>query len=322
VITYALDELRDLVNGLPTPVEDRSPIVRYLCSLIAELAYYHVPQWEIDGRKRAKLIPCEAYQAIVARGVATTPGEVLRKLDLGATFVVEDRGVIAVGLATRRLLFIGFRGTQFLFDWKINLRCRLAPVSTRVVARAPFLIGTASGRFHQAFAEESMRISSRILDAIRDSNLGPIDHVFMTGHSLGGAVAAISEAFIRIAPTSTCLLAAPRYADLSAYATNPDGPATQVRRPGDIVPRVPPKSFGYVDHPYEFATTGRPYFDPKEYSSLPGEVLRWSRFLAGRFEAHSVEAYRRELGATAHAQGAQLALAPIEPLTLRGTVEA
>jgi len=291
--------------------------VRYLCSLISELAYYHVPQWEIDGKKRAKLIPCEAYQQIVARGVPTTPGEVLRKLDFGATFVVEDRGVIAVGLATNRLLFIGFRGTQFLFDWKINLRCRLAPFNPRVLGRPPFLIGTASGRVHRAFAEEAMRISTRIIDAIRDTNLGDIDHVFMTGHSLGGAVAAISESFIRIASTSTCLLAAPRYADFSAYATNPDGPPTQIRRPGDIVPTVPPKSFGYIDHPYEFTTAGKPYLDPKEYSSLPGALLRWSRFLAGGFEAHSVEAYRRELGATAHAQGAHLPFAAIEPLALQ-----
>lgn len=28
------------------------------------------------------------------------------------------------------LLFIGFRGTRFLFDWKTNLRCRLVPASS------------------------------------------------------------------------------------------------------------------------------------------------------------------------------------------------
>jgi len=78
--------------------------------LVSELAYYHVPRWEIDRKKRAKLIPCEAYQRIVAGGAPTTVETIFAQLDLGGDgFVVEERGAIAVGLVLNRLLFIGFR---------------------------------------------------------------------------------------------------------------------------------------------------------------------------------------------------------------------
>lgn len=313
---YAIYEVHRLVSGLPSPIDDRAPVVRYLCALFAELAYYHIPQREIDGKKRAKLVPCEAYQALVARGRPTNLNTLFQQLDLPRGFAVADRGVVAVGLVLNRLLFVGFRGTQFLFDWRVNLRSKLVPVSARFRTRPPFVFSTVSGRLHSGFAEEATRISTRILDAIRDSNLDDVDHVFLTGHSLGGAVAAISENFVKIAPTSVCILGAPRYSDLSAYVSLPDGPPTQVRRPGDVVPTVPPKILGYADHPYEFATTGASYVDPAPYSSSLGDFVRWARFLCGRFEPHNMEAYRNEVGAAAGAQGAKAPLAPVEKLTM------
>lgn len=313
---YAIHEVHSLLGALPTPLDHRSPVVRYVCALFAELAYYHIPQWEIDDKKRAKLVPCDAYQALVARGVPTNIGTLLQQLDLPRGFVVADRGAIAVGVVLNRLLFVGVRGTQFLFDWNINMRSRLVPVNARFRIRPPFIFSTTSGRLHSGFGEESVRISTRILDAIRDSSLGDIDHVFLTGHSLGGAVAAIAENFVKVAPTSVCIFGAPRYSDLSAYISLPDGPPAQVRRPGDVVPTVPPKAFGYADHPYEFGTGGTPYIDPAPYASTFGGLLRWAQFLAGRFEPHSMEIYRHELGATAGASGASSPLAPVERLTL------
>lgn len=313
---YAIHEVHSLVSGLRFPIDDRTPVVRYLCALFAELAYYHIPQWEIDGKKRAKLVPCEAYQALVARGRSTNLNTLFQQLDLPRGFAVADRGVVAVGLVLNRLLFVGFRGTQFLFDWRVNLRSRLVPVSAGFRMRPPFVFSTVSGGLHSGFAEEATRISMRVLDAIHDSSLGDIDRVFLTGHSLGGAVAAISENFVKVAPTSVCVFGAPRYSDLSAYVSSPDGPPTQIRRPGDVVPTVPPRILGYTDHPYEFSTSGAPYIDPAPYASSLGDFVRWTQFLWGRFEPHNMETYRNEVGATAGAQGAMASLAPVEKLTM------
>lgn len=311
---YAIYEAQRLVGGLPSPIDDRCPTVRYLCALFSELAYYHIAQWELDDKKRAKLIPCEAYRALVAGTGGSSTGVAIdfSSLDFPRGFVVADRGGVAVGIVLNRLLFIGFRGTQFLFDWKVNLRSKLVPVNAGVHLRPSLIFNTVCGRLHSGFSEEAARISARVLDAIRDANFGDIDHVFLTGHSLGGAVAAISENFIKVAPTSVCILGAPRYSDLSAYISLPHGPPAQVRREGDVVPTVPPRAFGYVDHPYEFTTSGTEYVDPAPYYSKFGGLIRWIQFLAGRFEPHDMETYRNELGSTAGAQGAMAPLAPVE----------
>lgn len=319
---YAIYEVHSLVGSLPSPIDDRSPTVRYLCALFAELAYYHIPQWEIDDKKRAKLIPCEAYRALVAGGRPTNLTHVFQQLELPRGFAVADRGVVAVGLVLNRLLFVGFRGTQFLFDWRVNLRSKLVPVNARFRLRPPFVFSTVSGRLHSGFAEEALRISSRVLDAIRDSNLGAIDHVFLAGHSLGGAVAAICENFVRVASNSVCIFGTPRYCDLAAYMTLPGAPPAQVRRPGDVVPTVPPKSFGYADHPYEFGTDGLQFIDRVGHPSLISDIVRWGRFLANKFEPHNMEAYRHELGKTASASAATSPLAPVEKLALSNVVAA
>jgi hypothetical protein len=308
--------MRSLVNGLSDPIDDRKPTARYVCALVSELAYYYVPQWEVDRQKRAKLIPCDTYQMIVAGGAPTNLVDVFTRLELGGAFVVEGRGSIAVGVALNRLLFVGFRGTQFLFDWRVNLRSRLVPMGAPPTLRGPFP-QDSYGRLHSGFGEEAMRISSRVIDAVRDSGLGPIDHVFLSGHSLGGAVAAIADNFIRIARSSVCIFGAPRYSDLSAYRALPFGPPTHIRRPGDIMPTVPPRSLGYADHPYESTTAGSTYIDPTPYGTALGGFLRWAQFLASGFRPHSIEEYRRELGSTAHATGARLPLTPLEGLTKR-----
>ncbi|MBU2713809.1 lipase family protein [Zooshikella harenae] len=303
---YAIYEVNKLVKSLSSPSVDKSSIVRYLCALFAELAYYHIPQWEIDGNKRAKLIPCETYQTLVMHGQSIDLNTRFLELDLPKGFAVANRGVVAVGLVLNRLSFIGFRGTQFLFDWRVNLCSKLVPIDAS---------STVSSRFHSGFAKEAARISELILDAIRALNLGDVNHIYLTGHSLGGAVAAISKNFLKIGSTSVCILGTPRYANSSVYKSISFGQLTHVRRSGDIVPTVPPKFFGYADHPNELRTNGKKYTDPSLYSSSFGGFVRWVQFLLGRFQPHKIEAYRNELGGTAGAQGAKAPLVPVKKLT-------
>lgn len=311
---FAIYEVHSLLRRLPSPIDSRDPTVRYLCALFSELAYYHIPEWEIDHRERAKLIPCDAYKMLVAEGRSTNLEAILQQLELPRGFIVVDRGAVAVGIVINKILFIGFRGTQFLFDWKINFRSRLVSVNSSSLSFPQLILCTVYGKLHSGFGEEAVRISSKILHAISDSKLGDIDQVFLTGHSLGGAVAAISKIFLKIAPTSVCIFGAPRYCDLSMYSSFINNPPSQIRRPGDVVPTIPPKIFGYADHPFEFGTNGAQYIDPTPYSSISGNFLRWARFLIGRFEPHSIEIYRKELGVPAASEGASLPLMPAEKL--------
>ena len=296
---YAILEVRELLRRASPIEEARDPVVRYLCALFAELAYHHVPQWEIDGdRRRAELIPCRAYQTLVARGVGTDVQTILQQSEVGRSFVAEDRGVIAVGPQIDDLLFIGFRGTRFLFDWRINLRSRLVPIDGRF---HPYRLG---GRLHSGFSEEALRISTKIADIIADRHLSDdVRGVFLSGHSLGGAVAAIAGHSLHIAPTSVCIFGAPRYGDMGSYGAS-GSPPTHVRRVGDVIPTVPPKWLGYVDHPYEFKTSGQPYVDSRARPLLLSDSWHWATFLGNRFRPHHIESYRAELGTAANASAA------------------
>ncbi|MGW8429461.1 hypothetical protein ACWGJQ_29230, partial [Peribacillus simplex] len=64
----ALSEVSALLSRLQGQVRVEDPVVRYLGALFAELAYYHVPEAELDDSKRALLIPCESYQDLVQSG--------------------------------------------------------------------------------------------------------------------------------------------------------------------------------------------------------------------------------------------------------------
>jgi Lipase (class 3) len=322
MLQYAFDEVSSLVNSLSTPIDVTNPVISYLCAVFAESAYYHIPQWEIDDTKRAKLIPCDAYRSIVASGNATDLKNYFQEKDFNAYFTVEDRGVVAVGVVFNNLLFVGFRGTQFLFDWRINFRSRLTSPSNS------FYWGH---RYHSGFAEEALRITLRVFDAIEGLNLGQFEHVFLSGHSLGGAVAAISGNLfdsenlfchsrnLRFGRVSVRILGSPRYANLTVATSHRSYPPIQFRRAGDIVATIPPKLLGYADHLFEFDTNGKPYIDHALYSLPLGGFFRWAQFFLRCFKPHMIEIYRSELGGTADTKGAKLKLAPIEKLT-RATV--
>ena len=313
---YAIHEIYDLLSKGTWNKSDREqvspePLPSYVCSLFSELAYYHIPQWEIDDRKRVKLIPCRAYQTLAAAGRRTRAPNIDSR-----RFVIEDRGTIVLGNLLNRNLFIAYRGTQFLFDWKVNSRARLVPLPARGWHEE-----WGCGQVHSGFLEEAIRVSARILYEIRDYDF---EHVFLTGHSLGGAVAALSETFLRRrlgSDASIYIFGAPKYCDISEYAARLFGHIpTQFRRSGDLVPTVPPVS-GYADHPYEFGTDCAPYIDSNLYPEALKEVLAfnafrsWGKFWASQFERHSIEGYRTDLGIRLGAVGAKLPLAPVEKLT-------
>lgn len=312
---YAIDELRQLLTRVAAPYKASNPILQYLCALVAELSYYHIPQQEIDRRHRAQLIPCEVYRMLFARGIATNLLQYLQTLEYLRVFAVADRGAVAVGICYQKLLFVGFRGTRFLYDWKVNLSAGASFVRLHPrLHRSLFCDYPRYGYFHSGFAEEAFRISIKVSDKIKTCCGADIEHVFLCGHSLGGAVAAIADHYLDVAQSTVCIYGAPRYAGLAAYQSQLENLPLQVRRPGDIVPTVPPKAFGYIDHPWEIGTDGKDYIDPFPYSWLFGDMVRWAGFFLRRFTPHSIEAYRKALGNAAGASAYKDDLAPYDRL--------
>lgn len=320
---YAFNEVHALIRALNipqnNPININAPELRYLAALFAEIAYYMVPEWEVDKHKRAKLyrVPSEGYQMLVDQGIRGSDNVVEAFIDaeLPKPFIASSAGIVAVGVVIKGIMFVGFRGTALLFDWKVNLRAELVRVDSgpRIAEHHwfdhyYFEEKTISGGLHSGFAEEAVRITKRIFDAIPEADRSSIEHVVLAGHSLGGAVAAVSKLLITQWPATACIFGAPRYADAGFYLNGFDNYPIQIRRPGDLVPTVPPRSYGFCDHPNQFATTGEEYIDTSLNSWLVSDLCNWIRFLSTNTAAHSMEGYRMEIG---EAIGSQFADKPL-----------
>lgn len=225
-------------------------------------------------------------------------------------FIVEDHRAIVVGVRVGDILWVGFRGTTFLYDWAINARVELIAVASGFFRHGPFWVPFGVGRTHRGFTEESLRISLKLWRAIHDRGLDGIECLVFAGHSLGGAVAAIARAQGMRLPEMTCVFGTPRYGDAMAHSLSPVRPVIHLRRRGDIVPTLPPRAFGYADPPLAFWTDGPECTDVGSSSTLR-DFWRLGQFLSQRFSPHDMAEYRGELGASA---GATASFEPLLPV--------
>jgi len=313
-MNHAFSEFYPLLSKLQNPISAQDTIVQYLCALVSELTYYHVPQIEIDQHKRAKIIPCEAYRNFVnSRTPSDVQEDYMQNLDFPNSFVIANPGVIAVGLFARNYLFVGFRGTAILYDWKINIRSSLVQVNSCSHNRryvAPFF-----GSVHSGFFDETKLIVPKIHYEMNQQNRQKAIHIFFTGHSLGGAVAALAESCLRGSNTSACIFGTPRYCDRTVYCSSFRNLPMHVERFGDIVPSVPPKWMGYADHPYQYDTSCTPVRMSIQSTRWRHYLWRLALFLGKRLKPHSMEGYRQELGRTAKAKNFDAQLVPHPKVT-------
>jgi hypothetical protein len=295
-MAYAIDDLHRILGPALQAAQTDQKLI-YASALLAELAYYHVPEWEVDAaRRRALLLPvgvpslARFLRRVRGTHVKAILGE--RKGERAEIFVVETRDIIAVGMTVGTTLCVAMRGTIFLsdYDWWVNLRARL----TRSYSRH------LRGSYHRGFLTESVRVCRLIMDEINKLRT-PVDRLHLCGHSLGGAVAAISERLLAgaCAPqrSSSVVFGAPRYCAADAHlGTRRWNQPVHIRRPRDLVPTVPPHALGYADPLDERTTDGRLYTAPPPARWRTLFVLPWVWFIGTVAAPHSMTRYRRETG--------------------------
>ena len=148
-----------------------------------------------------------------------------------------------------------------------------------------------------------------LIEKIENSNNNELNRIFLCGHSLGGAVAAISQNILNIlnVEITTTVFGAPRYCNSEFLLPSLKNLPTQFRNYGDIVPFTPPRKMGYVDHPREYDTNGylfQPVINQGAIGAVKGAwdgMKRGGSFFLNKCEPHNMENYRKNLGSLSDA---------------------
>lgn len=225
----------------------------YVAAAFAAIAYEEVPQFELKKSKRAKLIPCDRYQAHVSRWETEQRRATVKDLDTNLQIEVIVRGRVLITISRlRKVIFVSFRGTTLSFsDFKADLDVR------KVRYQAAF---GESARLHRGFFDAVLECFDEVVERLRSMNNDPHVPVYVTGHSLGGAMAAIFHARLdendfhpfrhrrrhRISPAVSCYtFGMPRYGDTSAKSALPQPYHTFNEL--DAIPTLPPRILGFAD---------------------------------------------------------------------------
>lgn len=266
----------------------------YIASVFSLAAYQHIPAFEMAHAERAKLIPCEAYQAIFDnQSFAAAQGFWQTQDTVDIVFVVREH-VVAALVKIQAALFIALRGTQSFYDVSADLDLR----RVHFPADRDALI-----RLHRGFFEAVASCLPEVL-ARAGERLDEDTPLYITGHSLGAAMAAImnaqllagmagrSRASMRhpsawLLPTACYAFGMPRYGN--RYAMSQLAFPFHVYHERDIVPVILPHLLGYADSPDEYCLSAagkllRPH-------TKGGGLLRLRR---GKLQALSATEHKME----------------------------
>ena len=151
----------------------------------------------------------------------------------------DTQGFVAVRRAGDELdmAVVSFRGTETVQDWMTNLQYSMAPADS-----LPPAGNESAARVHRGFRDAFVSVKDQI-----DRYLPCVGGlpVFITGHSLGGALATLGATHPSGWDVAACYtFGAPRVGN-KEFASSLRIPVYRVVNPGDPVPHVPTPLRGY-----------------------------------------------------------------------------
>ena len=276
-------EIWTLYNSLDWNSSIFSDKKSLVCALISELAYEHLPQFELNKKSRIKIIPSETYWLKYQRKETFNISDVLGDMDFADNFIIESENLILIGIKLKETLFITVRGTQSLNDVLVDIN----------------FLPRNNYSFHSGFFKASINELQNIKTELNNySNC----NIYLTGHSLGGAVASILNNLMevelkdflnekKLTVKSCYTFGMPRFGNSNAMRSiiSP----YQIYNPNDIVPLLPPKSFGYQNVPIEYKLTNNIVLKPNRGKST---IMRlWGLLTLGDFTSHFISLYCNRL---------------------------
>ena len=234
--------------GLPEQRAGYSDRTAWLMSVMSQLAYFEfenrrtVADLAADlvafGSDKDKIIRyLQGQVGVLFSGTPESRREYLASILLVARFeLIEifDVGGTQAFLARRTpegddraMLVLAFRGTErSLRDWKTDLKAKLVPARDEL----------KPGRIHQGFQESYYAVEALIEQQLAQF---PGEPLYVTGHSLGGALAVVATRFIDDCNLAACYtFGSPRVGDLT-LAKFFRTPIYRMVNAADAVPRLP-----------------------------------------------------------------------------------
>lgn len=286
---FPFHQLRHLVDKLDWSDRTFETDKALACALVSQLAYLHVPEWELADDSRFKLVPSEMFQTIVRHRLSASWATLLRQADFDPIVVVTNDAVI-VALRFHTALLVGVRGTTNLYDHFLNAQLWHRP--------APDCVWGA--HLHHGFSHAAMEGYERLRMEIEARGLTHLP-VRYTGHSLGGAMAAIMTMLTaaelypsmqRRDALDCYTFGMPRYANEAALLIGPQ--PYHLFHSKDLIPTIPPRWLGYADVDTEAASDAAGALRRGSLRNLVGVVYGWIS-KRGAFRHHSMELYVQDV---------------------------
>lgn len=284
----------------------------HICAELSAIVYEDVQEYELKKASRIHLFASDAYRRIIKSGKPNRILDSLSERDFEARFfVIRGRYAVILGTVFKDVLILAIRGTVFrkLWDWKANVDTRKFQVRDR------YGLSVDDMFFHRGFFESIVPHFKSIADeAGRRSSISNDNKVIWTGHSLGGAMAAVGAAMSEAADhrsdfpqlrshsfigetVGAYTFGMPRYCGLGGVCFY-RGPY-HVYRKSDLVPTVPLRKMGFADCSREYEIMDDGIVTPSERTDVFGVFGHVPKLLSS-IRAHSIEGYADSLAKAAN----------------------
>lgn len=256
----------------------------YIMSLFSKLVYHKITDIDLDQYRRATVVPCFAFQELIAERRSDIE-ELVARMDGQLIDIIERKYFVAAIVRIGPITVIAIRGTAALYDWTINFNART--------------VSFQGGRMHRGFFAE-------VIATLRELSETPHldgDIIYATGHSLGGALAALLS---RIASPSIAgtLVSVYSFGMPRSGDNRSDYPWVRPYsciREGDPVPNTPPKFLGYEDPAFLCEPAGKPASFDRRSAVRDFIAFNVDNFRLSFAQDHAMERYIEDVLTSARA---------------------
>lgn len=274
-----------------------------VCVELSSIVYEDVQEYELKKASRIHLFASDTYRGLIANGTTNSILDDLSEANLDAKFfAVRGRYALVLGTIFNDVVILAIRGTVFrrLWDWKANIDAEKYNVRGCPDFHPFHYDGHVEFDdqfFHRGFFESIIPQFASISDHInRLNSSGKNLKIVWTGHSLGGAMAAVGYAIHTAHHTedipgrAVCAytFGMPRYCGLGSVCTFSS--PHHIYRKEDLVPTVPLRKMGFSDSSKEYELTNSGSITLTERTDTFGLAGHVPKLLTS-IKAHSIEGY-------------------------------